>query len=67
MRNVALRGFAILGALSTALWVVSLFRGKAHPPAWALLSVGLACFLVAALIEVLGLRRRLAVVSVEVV
>lgn len=60
MRNVSFRGFAILGALSTVLWVVSLFRGKTHPPAWALLSAGLACFLVSSMIEVLGLRRRLA-------
>jgi hypothetical protein len=53
--RIAIRGFAAIGAVSTAIWAVTLPN-----PIWELLSAGLACFLLAALAEVYILAKQLA-------
>jgi hypothetical protein len=60
VRTVALRGFTIIGGVSTIIWVVTLFTAKHHRPAWELLSLGLFCFLVSAGVELHKLRQLLA-------
>jgi hypothetical protein len=58
--RIVVRGFVLIGAVSTVVWAVTLFTAKHHQPIWELLSGGLACFLVAALAEVGSLKGRVA-------
>ncbi len=57
VRRILFTGFALIGGLSTIAWVVTLATSKHHKSIWELLVVALACFLVAALIEVNSLQR----------
>jgi hypothetical protein len=57
--RVAIKGFAVIGAISTAIWAIALVTSKPHHSIWEFLSAGLACFLAAALLEVWTLSRKL--------
>jgi hypothetical protein len=50
----------LIGGISTAIWAVGLATSKHHDSIWELLSIGLACFLVAALLEIWTLSKQIA-------
>lgn len=58
IRRITSRGFVVIGGISTVIWAVTLATSKHHNPIWELLSVGLACFLVVALVELYNAKKQ---------